>query len=58
MAINSSFPRIADQVLLLNKNMVETLSKISSLTTTKDSTVSITIYDENGVLRNFTLPSF
>lgn len=58
MAINSSFPKIADQVLTLNKNMVETLSKISSLTTTKDSTVSITIYDENGVLRNFTLPSF
>ncbi len=58
MAINSSFPKVADQILLMNKNMVETLSKISSLTTTKDSTVSIQIYDENGVLRNFTLPSF
>ena len=58
MAIQSSFPKVADQIITMNKNMVETLSKISSLTTTKDSSVNIQIYDENGVLRNFTLPSF
>lgn len=58
MAIQSSFPKVADQIITMNKNMVETLSKISSLTTTTDSSVNIQIYDENGVLRNFTLPSF
>lgn len=58
MAIQSSFPKIADQIITMNKNMVETLSKISSLTTTTDSSVNIQIYDENGILRNFTLPSF
>jgi len=58
MAIQSSFPRVADQVVNYNKNIVDILSKINSATTTSDSTVSLQITDENGVLRNFTLPSF
>lgn len=56
--LKSSFPKVADQILNFNKNVIETLSKISSLTTTSDSTVSLQIFDENGILRNFTLPSF
>ncbi len=58
MPIQSSFPKVADQIITFNKNIVDILSKINALTTTTDSTVNIQIYDENGVLRNFTLPSF
>jgi hypothetical protein len=58
MAIQSSFPRVADQVINFNKNIVDILSKLDSLTKTEDSTVSFQIFDNNGVLRNFTLPSF
>lgn len=56
--MQSSFPKVADQIITYNKNIVEILSKINSLVTTTDSSVSLQIYDENGVLRNFTLPSF
>jgi len=58
MPIQSSFPTIADQVISYNKNIVEILTKINSLSTTRDSSVNIQIYDENGVLRSYTLPSF
>ena len=58
MAIQSSFPKVADQVISLNKNIVEILSKISTLTTTSESSVTVQITDERGVLVNYTLPSF
>lgn len=58
MPIQSSFPTVADQVLTFNKNLVEILSKISSLTTTSESAVSVQIYDEQGVLTTYSLPSF
>lgn len=58
MPIQSSFPTIADQVISYNKNIVEILTKINSLSTTRDSSVNIQIYDENGVLRSYTMPSF
>jgi hypothetical protein len=47
--IQSSFPK--DQIISYNKTVVEILSKISSLTTTTDSSVNVQIYDENGILR-------
>jgi hypothetical protein len=49
--IQSSFPKVADQIISYNKTVVEILSKISSLTTTTDSSVNVQIYDENGILR-------
>ena len=58
MPIQSSFPTVADQVISSNKNIVEILSKIDTITTTQDSTISIQVYDENGILRNFSIPSF
>jgi hypothetical protein len=58
MPIQSSFPRVADQVISYNKNIVDVLSKINAATTTTDSTVNVQIFDENGVLRNFSIPSF
>lgn len=56
--IQSSFPKVADQVISFNKNLVDILSKLNNLTTTTDSTVNVQIFDEEGVLRNFSLPSF
>lgn len=58
MPIQSSFPKVADQVLTYNKNIVDILSKIDSATTTTESSISIQIFDENGILRTFTIPSF
>jgi hypothetical protein len=58
MAIQSSFPKLADQVVSFNKNIIDILSKINSLTTTTESSVDVQIFDEEGVLRNYTLPSF
>ncbi len=58
MTIQSSFPKIADQVVLFNKNIIDILSRINSLTTTTESSVDIQIFDEEGILRTYTLPSF
>ena len=57
MPIQSSFPKVADQILSFNKNIVEILGKLSSLATTTDTGVSISIQDENGNLRNFVIPT-
>jgi len=57
MPIQSSFPKVADQILNFNKNIVDILSKINAITTTTDPTVSLQIFNENGVLKNYTLPS-
>ena len=57
MAIQSSFPKVADQVITFNKNIVDILTKINSTTTTTEPSVDVQIYDENGVLRNYSLPS-
>lgn len=54
---NSSFPKVANQILNFNKNVMDILSKINSITSTNESFVNLQLYDENGVLRNFTLPS-
>lgn len=58
MPIQNSFPKVADQVISFNKNLVDILSKLNNLTTTTDSTVNVQIYDEEGVLRSYSLPSF
>lgn len=55
--IQSSFPKLADQILIFNKNIVDILSKLNSLATTTDPTVSIDIADETGALRSFTIPT-
>ena len=57
MAIQSSFPTVAEQVLTLNKNVVDLLTKINNVTTSTDASISVQIYDERGVLRNFNLPT-
>ena len=58
MPIQSSFANVADQIIAFNKNIVETLSKINSLSTTQDPSVDVQILDTEGVLRSYSLPSF
>ena len=55
--MNSSFPKVADQILNFNKNVMDILTKIDTITSTEESSVNLQLSDENGVLRNFTLPS-
>lgn len=55
--IQSSFPKVADQIIAYNKNIVDILSKLNSLATTTDPTVKIDILDENGNLKSFTIPT-
>jgi hypothetical protein len=58
MPIQSSFVTVANQITAFNKNIVETLSKINSLSTTKQPSVDVQIIDTEGVLRSYSLPSF
>lgn len=58
MAIQSSFPKVADQVISFNKNIIDILGKINTLTTTSESSINIELLDEKGVLRTFSVPSF
>lgn len=58
MAIQSSFPKVADQIVMFNQNIIEILSKINNLTTTNENSVNIDINDEEGVLTRYSLPSF
>jgi hypothetical protein len=58
MPIQSSFATVADQIIAFNKNIVETLSKINSLSTTQEPSVDVQIIDTEGVLRSYSLPSF
>jgi hypothetical protein len=57
MAIQSSFPKVADQVISFNKNIVDILTKINNVTTTTEPSVNVQIFDDNGVLRNYSIPS-
>lgn len=58
MPIQSSFATVANQITAFNKNIIETLSKINSLSTTTDASVDVQIIDVEGVLRSYSLPSF
>jgi hypothetical protein len=55
--VQSSFPKIADQILSFNKNIIEVLTKINSLATTTESSVSIDVIDTSGNTRTFSIPT-
>lgn len=57
MPIQSSFPTVAEQVLTLNKNVIDLLSNINKITTSREPTLNVQIVDEVGVLRNYNLPT-
>ena len=58
MPIKSSYPVVADQIVSYNKNVIEILSKINSLSTTQEPSVEVRIFDMDGVIRTYNLPSF
>lgn len=58
MAIQSSFATVAEQVTSFNRNVVEILSKINTLSTSTEPSTDVRLFDSNGVLTTFTLPSF
>lgn len=58
MAINSSYHTIAEQVINFNNNVVDLLSKINSLVTSTENSITFDITDKSGIARQFTLPSF
>jgi hypothetical protein len=58
MPIQSSFATVAEQVASFNNNIVEILTKINSLSTTTDPSVDVRVFDTNGVLSTYSLPSF
>jgi len=39
MAIQTSFPKIADQIISYNKNIIDVLAKINSIATSTEPTV-------------------
>ena len=57
MAIQSSFPKVADQIISFNKNVIDSLSKINTLVTSSDPSVTVSIIDTSGVTRQFNLPT-
>lgn len=57
MPIQSSFPKVAEQVLTLNKNVVDILSKLSEVTTSTKESVQVSLVDENGIPRTYSLPT-
>ena len=58
MPIQSSYQSVAEQILTLNANMVDLLSKLNALTTTSDPSVTINITDGSGIASQVTVPSF
>ena len=56
--IQSSFPTVADQIISANKNVIEILGQINTLATTQEKSINFRIYDENGILKTFAIPSF
>ena len=57
MPVQSSFPKVADQIINFNKNVVDILSKLNSLVSTSDPSLTVNILDQSGISRQFNLPS-
>lgn len=56
--MQASFPTLGSQVVALNNNVVEILSKINSLMTTNEDVIDFNLYDDSGTISKFSLPSF
>jgi len=55
--VQSSFPKVAEQIINYNKNVVDILTILSKITETQDTTISFTVADENGASKSYTMPS-
>jgi len=55
--VQSSFPKVAEQIINYNKNIIDILTNLSKITETQDTTISFTVADENGASKSYTMPS-
>jgi hypothetical protein len=55
--IRNSFTTVAEQIINYNRNAVELLSKLNDVVTTSENSVTVSMTDENGVIKTFNLPS-
>lgn len=55
--VRNSFTTVAEQIINYNRNAVELLSKLNDVVTTSENSVTVKITDENGVIKQFNLPS-
>jgi hypothetical protein len=58
MALNSSYHTIAEQVINFNNNVVDLLSKITTLISGNENTVTFDITNQSGISQQYVLPSF
>lgn len=54
----TSFPTVANQVIISNKNIIEILGQINTLITTESGSIDLQVYNNNGVASTITVPSF
>lgn len=55
--VQSSFPKVAEQIINYNKNIVDILTNLSKISETQDTTIQFSVADENGTARSYTMPS-
>lgn len=58
MAIQSSYPQVAEQIINFNNNVVNLLSQINAIVYSTDPSVTVSIVDKSGVSQTYNLPSF
>jgi len=58
MAINSSYHKLAEEVIRLNDNVVNVLASINTLISGSENAVTLDIVDSTGNTRQLNLPSF
>lgn len=57
MAISSSFASVSEQIVNYNNNVLELLSKLNNISVSNESSVSVNISDQFGVLKTYNIPS-
>ena len=55
--VQSSFPKVAEQIINYNKNIIDILTNLSKITETQNTTIDFTVADENGASKTYTMPS-
>jgi hypothetical protein len=58
MAFQNSYHNVAEQIISLNNNIIDMLSKINNLATSQEPSVTINITDQSGIAKQFSIPSF
>jgi hypothetical protein len=57
MSIQYSFSKIAEQIIVFNNNLVDTLSRLNQLVTSTEPSLTVNVTDKSGVVTQFSLPS-